>query len=115
MVIYNYICGNGVTLISQSFDNLNRAYCNIFCILLFILNFLFYYLLKVLYFTFAYFRRHLRIVGSGVGWISICLALVKMVYISCALQLLVKKDFMVAHSQRVSKREVVVSSSSLRK
>ncbi|KAF6142463.1 hypothetical protein GIB67_039427 [Kingdonia uniflora] len=46
---------------------------------------------------------------------SICLALVEMVHVSCALQLLVKKDFTVAHSQRVNRREVVVSSSGLRK
>ncbi|KAF6175444.1 hypothetical protein GIB67_036535 [Kingdonia uniflora] len=98
MVIYNFICGNGVTLISQSSHNPNRAYCKCLYAVFSIFNFLFYYLLVVIYFIFAYFRRHLGIVGSGVGWMSICLVLVDMVHISCALQLVVKKDFTVAHS-----------------
>ncbi|KAF6163565.1 hypothetical protein GIB67_022130 [Kingdonia uniflora] len=118
MVIYNCICENRVTLIFQSSDNPNMAYCKylyavFFYILFFIFNFLFYYLLVVLYFIFEYFRRHLGIVGSGVGWMSICLVLVDMVYVSYALQLLVKKDFIIAHSKRVSMREVVVSSNGL--
>ncbi|KAF6140328.1 hypothetical protein GIB67_031084 [Kingdonia uniflora] len=81
----------------------------------FIFNFLFYYLLVVIYFIFAYFKRHLGIVGSGVRWMSICLVLMNMVHVSYALQLVVKKDFTIAHSQRVSRREVVVSSSGLMK
>ncbi|KAF6158379.1 hypothetical protein GIB67_022459 [Kingdonia uniflora] len=89
--------------------------CGIDCIIFSIFNFIFYYLLVVIYFIFAYFRRHLGIVGSDVRWMNICSVLVDMAHVSCALQLLAKYDFTVAHSQRVSMREVVVSSSGLRK